>query len=83
MKIMKEVEFSEVVEIEITSSDVIEALSQLELSKSDYEFKRVLNTCLSLVAKVPDEIIERLGENVRANVVRHLEAQISRYKEKP
>jgi hypothetical protein len=79
MKITKEVQLTEMVDFEITASDVIEMLNELEGESRDYNYRQIIQTCLVILRKVPDSVIDKLGDIPCKNVVNCMQEQIVRY----
>lgn len=79
MIIKKYVEISDEVEISLCLGDVIDCLNELDGATRLHEAKNVLNTCIGLINRVPNTLIDELGEGIKKRVVEALQLEIKRY----
>ena len=80
MKILVPVEIeTQLVEIDISAKEVIESISGKVNPRSVTETLEILQTCLTVIRTIPNEMIGNISDNSRAIIKKHLQEQIERY----
>jgi hypothetical protein len=79
VKVTKWVEMSDTIDIEISVEDIISAMRAKQNPMTAFECKEILNLCLILIKKLPDDLIEKLGEPAKKIVYDTMIEQSKRY----